>query len=141
MSINSKEMSNRPTVAKEGPCNDCPWRKDAPKEHWHPEHFEDIARTCRGDGMATMLCHKSAAEGCTTNMVCAGWVASQGPESIGVRILIMEGKVDSSKDYSAGHDLYTFDEMLKANKIRIPNRGPYDHNIERLRHLMQKQNG
>ena len=131
-------MANKQTVAKAGPCNNCPWRKDAPTEYWDPEHFREIAETCRNDGMATMLCHKSNAEGCDTNFVCAGWLASQGTESIGVRLLIIEGKVNVDADYSGGHDLFTFDEMLKANKIHIPNRGPYDHNIERLRQMMHR---
>lgn len=125
-------MSN--LTAKQGPCNDCPWRKDAPAKYWHPDHFKDIAESCRNDGMATMLCHKS--NQCNTKMVCAGWVASQGTESIGVRILMMKGVVDPEKDYSGGHDLYTFDEMLHANNIRP--RGQYDHNIERLKELQRK---
>jgi len=129
----------RPTIAKAGPCNDCPWRKDAPKEHWHPDHFHEIAESCRNDGINTMLCHKSKAEGCTTDFVCAGWVAAQGTESIGVRLLILQGKVDPSKDYSGGHKLYTFDQMLKANKIKVVRRGPYDHNIEMIKAMMRQQ--
>ena len=84
--------------------------------------------------MAIMLCHKSN-DSPDMNFACAGWIAAQGIESIGVRILILQGKVDPDKDYSGGHALYTFDQMLKANKIRIPNRNPYDHNIERLKRL------
>lgn len=132
-------MANRPTIAKAGPCNNCPWRKDAPREYWDPQHFVDIAESCRNDGLSTMLCHTSKAEGCAVNYVCAGWVASQGTESIGVRILMMEGKVDPDKDYSGGHDLFTFDEMLRANKIRLPRVGQYDHNIRILREMMKRQ--
>jgi len=127
---------SKPTIAKQGPCNDCPWRKDSKPEYWHPDHFREIAQTCRNDGVATMLCHKSN-QSPETNFVCAGWVAAQGTESIGVRILIMQGKVDPTKNYSGGHELYTFDQMLKANKIRIPNRNTYDHNIERLKQLQK----
>ena len=86
--------------------------------------------------MATMLCHKST-QSPDSNFACAGWIAAQGTESIGVRLLMLQGKVDPNADYSGGHDLYTFDQMLKANKIRIPKKNPYDHNIEQLKRLQR----
>jgi len=72
-----------------------------------------------------MLCHKSKPdEG--IRKPCAGWVASQGFESIGVRILHIRKQIpDDPKQCAGGHDLYTFDEMLKANNIKVRNQPQY----------------
>jgi hypothetical protein len=39
------------------PCSNCPWRRDAPSQHWDPQHFKDIWHNCQDDGMSQMLCH------------------------------------------------------------------------------------
>lgn len=41
------------------PCENCPWRVDAPRGYWDPQHFVDIFRNCQDDGLNIMLCHKS----------------------------------------------------------------------------------
>lgn len=101
------------------PCANCPWRRDAPVGHWDAQHFKDISVNCRDDGMALMLCHKSnKVEGSP----CVGAILAVGLESIGLRIAVLQGKIDL-KNFSTDTPLYrSFEEMLRANKVRIPKR-------------------
>ena len=106
------------------PCDNCPWRRDAPRNYWDPQHFIDIWNRCQGDGMNMMLCHKSSAlpEEKRGSLICQGWIRVMGFESIGVRIASMKGyiTVEETEDLE-GHDLFkTFAEMLRANRIKIP---------------------
>ncbi len=102
------------------PCGNCPWRTDAPREHWDPEHFRSIARTCRGDGMHVMLCHKAKGERPAPDApVCQGWVRVLGFDAIGVRIAAMTGRVAEAEVFDReGPELFkSFDDMLDANRI------------------------
>lgn len=111
------------------PCDNCPWRVDAPRQYWDPQHFIDIANNCRGDGMNVMMCHKSTAmPGGGRNPQappCQGWIRVVGYAAIGVRILVMTGKVTDEEvnDRSPPELFPTFDAMLRANKIRLRGRG------------------
>lgn len=110
------------------PCENCPWRVDAPREHWDPQHFHDIANNCRDDGMHTMLCHKA------NNMpggkdhpdapVCQGWLRVMGFNAIGVRLLATFGRITVAEveDRSPPELFESFEAMLKANKIKITRR-------------------
>lgn len=117
------------------PCANCPWRKDAPREHWDPQHFVDIARNCRDDGTYVMLCHKSkplddakaSAHYLTSRssgLVCQGWARVEGYDAIGVRIAEMTGQLSHEEIVDRrGPKLFeSFDAMLKANRIPIPPR-------------------
>lgn len=99
------------------PCNDCPWRRDAPPGYWHPDHFASISRNCRADGLGIMHCHKSARLPREERLVCQGWVRSEGFNAIGVRLAAMAGRVtvEEVEDRDCV-PLYTFDEMLTANR-------------------------
>ena len=37
------------------PCANCPWRKDALREHWHPDHFHSIYNCRRRDARKCVL--------------------------------------------------------------------------------------
>lgn len=108
------------------PCNNCPWRKDAPRSHWDPQHFRDIYRSCQDDGLHVMLCHKATAvpEEQRGNLICRGWVRVMGCDSIGVRLLLIKGTITHEDlDVAGGPELFkTFDAMLKANRIPLPAR-------------------
>lgn len=113
------------------PCENCPWRVDAPRDYWDPQHFHDIANNCRDDGMHTMLCHKA------NNLPlgakdpnappCQGWIRVMGFNAIGVRILSITGKVTPEEvDDREGLDLFeSFEDMLRANKIKLPKRNKW----------------
>ena len=107
-------------------CSNCPWRVDAPRDYWDPQHFVDIWKNCKDDGLHTMLCHKS-----TTlpkeergNVPCQGWIRVMGFEAIGVRILVMRGKatLEEVEDRDGPELFPSFTAMMRANKIRLPSR-------------------
>ncbi len=108
------------------PCENCPWRVDAPREHWHPQHFLDIWRNCQDDGMNVMLCHKSNAlpKEERGDVPCQGWIRVMGFDAIGVRVLAMRDKITTEEvEDREGPELFpTFAAMLLANKIRLPKR-------------------
>jgi hypothetical protein len=116
------------------PCANCPWRVDAPREHWDPQHFVDIWRNCQNDGLHVMLCHKTNAlpEAERGNVPCQGWIRVMGCDAIGVRILLMRGKTSFEEvEDRGGPELFqTFTAMMKANKIRLPKRSTARKAIE-----------
>ena len=104
------------------PCDNCPWRRDAPVGYWDPEHFRDIWRNCQDDGMSLMLCHKSRLDE-DIKVPCAGAILVLGFASIGIRIATMRGTIDPAEYGADGLELYsTFAEMLEANGITVPAR-------------------
>jgi hypothetical protein len=111
------------------PCENCPWRVDAPRGYWDPQHFVDIWRNCQDDGLHTMLCHKSNAlpEKDRGDIPCQGWIRVMGFDAIGVRILVMRGQATFEEvEDKKGPKLFpTFAAMLRANKIRLPKRSRF----------------
>lgn len=108
------------------PCENCPWRVDAPRGYWDPTHFEEIWRNCQDDGMNVMLCHKSTAlpKADRGDVPCQGWIRVMGFDAIGVRLLAMRGKISIEEvEDEAGPSLFpSFAAMLRANKIKLPKR-------------------
>lgn len=113
------------------PCGNCPWRKDAPREFWDPQHLTDIYTRCQDDGLHIMLCHKSPEfvakpgnEG--KKLVCQGWIRVIGFEAIGVRIAAMRGYVTGEEVEDQRPGLFgSFEEMLAANRIVPPKRNKF----------------
>lgn len=107
-------------------CSDCPWRVDAPRGYWDPQHFVDIWRNCQDDGMNVMLCHKSNAlpEKDRGDVPCQGWIRVMGFTAIGVRLLALRNAVTVEEvEDKDGPELFpTFAAMLRANKIKLPRR-------------------
>jgi hypothetical protein len=108
------------------PCSNCPWRVDAPRDYWDPQHFVSIYRNCQDDSMHIMLCHKSGALPPETRkeLPCQGWIRVMGFQAIGVRLLAMRNEIsDEEINDRGGPKLFkTFDAMLRANKIPLPKR-------------------
>jgi hypothetical protein len=108
------------------PCSNCPWRVDAPREHWDPQHFVDIFANCQDDGIHTMLCHKANAlpEEDRGSLPCQGWLRVLGFNAVGVRIAVMRGHATSEEvEDRQGPDLFpTFEAMMAANKVPLPPR-------------------
>lgn len=116
-------------IAVRKPCNNCPWRRDAEPGYWDPDHFRDIWSNCQDDGLSVMLCHKATAlpEAERGDLVCQGWARVMGYEAIGVRIAVLSGRLDPAEVCNRGTvdgpELYdSFEEMLEANGIEIPDR-------------------
>lgn len=110
------------------PCDNCPWRIDAPRGHWADDHFESIAVNCRDDGQHVMLCHKAVnMPGGAANPeapICQGWVRVIGFDAVGVRIAALRGRVTSNEvnDVSPPRLFKSFEAMLRANGIKVPKR-------------------
>ena len=108
------------------PCENCPWRVDAPRGYWDPQHFVDIWRNCKDDDMHIMLCHKATAlpDSERDKLPCQGWIRVMGFDAIGVRILVMRDQVTMEEvEDKDGPELFsTFAKMMRANKIPLPKR-------------------
>lgn len=107
------------------PCENCPWRVDAPRQHWDPSHFVEIWKNCQDDGLHGMLCHKTRdATDPEARIPCQGWVRVMGASAIGVRIMLLRGTVTTAElDDRDGPELFkTFAAMLRANRITLPER-------------------
>ncbi len=108
------------------PCENCPWRKDAPLGVWTADRWQNLYQTCQDDGMALMACHKSREN---AERTCAGFVIVLGYDSIGVRLATMRGTIDPKEHTAKGLELYeSFDAVLAANGVQIPkrNRNPFE---------------
>jgi hypothetical protein len=106
------------------PCENCPWRVDAPRGYWDPSHFEEIWKNCQDDGMNQMACHKSTAE---RPLPCQGWVRVMGFRAIGVRLLVMRDHVSEAEvaDRDGPALFPSFAAMLRANRVRPPRRNRF----------------
>lgn len=108
------------------PCDNCPWRVDAPRGYWDPEHFVKIWKHCQDDGLNVMLCHKANVLPTEErpNIPCQGWVRVLGFSAIGVRLLAMRQQIslEEIKDQEGPPLFPTFAAMLRANKIPLPRR-------------------
>lgn len=122
-------MTAKTTVKLRRPCENCPWRVDAPRGYWDPQHFVDVWRNCQDDGLHTMLCHKSTVlpEKDRGDIPCQGWIRVMGFDAIGVRILVRHGQAtfEEVEDQKGPKLFPTFAAMLRANKIRLPKRSRF----------------
>lgn len=79
------------------PCVECPWRRDVAAGKFTSERFDALADTSGGPGCEAPLsapmfaCHKTR-EG--SEQACAGWLAVAGGDHIGVRLAVIQGRVD-----------------------------------------------
>lgn len=72
------------------PCNNCPYRKDAPLRHWAIEEFENLLDKESDYLGATFGCHKK------DNHVCVGWLMNQDQRnfpSIMLRISLSQNNI------------------------------------------------
>lgn len=90
------EIEHPPDAAVRTPCRSCPWRVGSSADAipgFSPQRAEDLRATCersQGLGTAMFACHQSRVG---EEIVCAGWLAVHGRESIAVRIAVLEGRV------------------------------------------------
>ena len=75
---------------KLSPCNNCPYRKDAPLRHWSIEEFRDLLQREATQMGAVYGCHKKDGK------VCTGWLINQdkqGFPSISLRLSLTRNNV------------------------------------------------
>lgn len=80
------------------PCAECPWRRDVPPGQFPACRYEALQRTSPApDGTSAPLdapwfaCHLTI-EG--RELPCAGWLAVEGHNHVGVRLAVCIGQVD-----------------------------------------------
>ena len=107
------------------PCENCPWRVDAPREYWDSQHFRDIWQNCQDDGLHIMQCHKSATA--PETIVCQGWLRVMKTDAVGVRIALMRGQATLEEMNDASTALFTsFEEVMAANNVELPPRNKFN---------------
>jgi hypothetical protein len=108
------------------PCENCPYRKDAPTRLWHRSEFEGVLDADADTfGGKVFNCHKHAALTPDQRGFCAGWLLDQkrrGLPSIQLRlILIQEPEAVAALDAvnADGLEMYsTVKGMCRANGVR-----------------------
>ncbi|GBF17407.1 hypothetical protein Br6_04813 [Rhodococcus sp. Br-6] len=99
------------------PCAECPWRRDVPAGKFTSERYDALAATSGGPGCEAPVsapmfaCHKTA-EG--AEQACAGWLAVAGGDHLGVRVAVIQGRLDPAvlEPGEAWPPLFgSFDEM------------------------------
>ena len=111
------------------PCENCPYRKDAPKKLWHPTEFVRVlANEAPVDGVGTVFsCHKQATLPPKQRGLCAGWALDQKKRdvpSIAMRLAL--SRMADPRAYMAslnskGLKLYrTVQSMCRANGVNAP---------------------
>lgn len=100
---------------KTSPCNNCPYRKDAPLQHWAKEEFENLMQKDSEQIGSVFACHKKDGH------VCVGWLMDQDKRrlpSIALRLSLSQNEV--STDYldslKCKSEMFNnISDMVKAN--------------------------
>lgn len=106
------------------PCNNCPYRKDAPLRHWSVEEYKDLLEKEQDVMGAVYGCHKN------NGSVCVDWLMKQddaGLPSIRLRLaLSKEGVTREYMDklHSPSPLFDSVEEMAKANYPEVFGRNP-----------------
>lgn len=72
------------------PCNNCPYRKDAPLKHWSRDEFTKLLNTEKALMGSVFGCHKN------NGTVCKGWLMDQDKRnfpSISLRLELARQKI------------------------------------------------
>lgn len=98
----------------EEPCDNCPWRKDAPRRHWHAGEFLDVAGTMGQNFGPMMGCHKSK-DGAP--LVCSGYLLTEGTNNFNVRLALSQEKLTLPKNPRKLPLFSSFRAMCRANGV------------------------
>lgn len=117
-------------LARMRPCDECPWRKDVPTGRFPADAFRESAQTAYDMASSTFGCHMSSEDAPAT---CAGFLLRHATHNLGVRLSLMQGRLDLQRLNDAGLEIYeTYREMAVANGVApedpvlIPVRGNDD---------------
>lgn len=116
-------MSNRSHMTR--PCENCPYRKDAPLKHWHRTEYESVMAGEQSQMGTTFACHKQRDLPQERRGLCAGFLADQKERnvpSIALRLVLMqdEGARQAYENVdTSGLEMYPDAEtMCRANGVR-----------------------
>lgn len=100
---------------KNSPCNNCPYRKDAPLQHWSIDEFKDLLKADKDYLGASYGCHKN------DGTLCTGFVMNQDKRNIpSIKLRIdfnqLNVTVADLDKLSCKSEMYdSIEEMSKAN--------------------------
>jgi hypothetical protein len=111
-----------PMPRRRFPCGECPWKIDAEPGRFPSSRYDDLRATSDQSGLDAPLfgCHKGD-PGTNADLACAGWLAVDGDQHLGVRLAILSGRLPASAlvPGEAWPALYSsYDEMAAANGAR-----------------------
>lgn len=119
------------------PCSNCPYRKDAPLQHWHKEEFQKVVDSENDYMGKTFACHKQ------NGSICVGWLMNQekrGLPSIALRLSLTKHNVHYSylESLSCNSEMYEdWKEMVEANFPEllegIESENPYQEFYDRMK--------
>ncbi|PZR93585.1 MAG: hypothetical protein DI537_10430 [Stutzerimonas stutzeri] len=121
-----ESLNRKRDVVRRKPCDECPWRKDAPVGAFPAEAFRHSAVTAHDMSSHRFSCHMSGAGKPAT---CAGFLLRGAENNLAIRVAIMEGRLDPSEVTDGGVPLYEgYRSMAIANGV-----APDDPAIARCR--------
>lgn len=107
------------------PCENCPYRKDAPRRLWHRSEFEGVLAAEQSEFGKVYSCHKQVVLATEERGFCAGWLLDQkkrGLPSIALRLALMHEPNDAAVLKSVNSDglemFPTVKAMCRANGVR-----------------------
>ena len=117
------------------PCDNCPWRRDAPTGEWTREHFRQVRDRCLGVGILPMTCHKAKSRPPEewAGLYCAGW-ARINPDAPGVKVLIGEGIIQYGdlEPLDLAQFYESFEEMVTSNGLSVVDLGSAGDEFEHI---------
>lgn len=113
---------------RKAPCNECPWRRDAQPGKFSAERYDALSATSHQpqiSGLPDVFaqpmfgCHKGQPGTPDADLACAGWLAVDGTQHIGVRLALIQGRlpadvIDPKPGWPALYDSYA--EMAEVNR-------------------------
>lgn len=107
------------------PCENCPYRMDAPRRLWHRSEFVKLLESDENLLGSTYACHKQGEMPASARGLCAGWLLDQKRRhvpSIALRMLLMTNEAARAafEAVSAeGLEMFrTVKAMCRANGVR-----------------------
>ncbi|GAA1768448.1 DUF6283 family protein [Nonomuraea bangladeshensis] len=120
-------MSGDKMPRREFPCGECPWQVKAPVGKFPPERYEELRATCRPNAAGMPPLPGTPMFGCHVgdprtgeDLACAGWLAVEGHNHIGVRLALRDGRLplDALERGDRWPELYpSYEAMATANGV------------------------
>ncbi|MFD8046469.1 DUF6283 family protein [Streptomyces chartreusis] len=80
------------------PCDSCPYRRDVPSGIWAREEYDKLRRfdaPTAEQPSRLFQCHQADADS-ATRRICAGWAGCHGDRLLGLRVALIEGRIDEA---------------------------------------------
>lgn len=103
--------------SRKQPCNNCPYRKDAPLKHWSIEEFKDLLANENTQFGTVYGCHKKDGH------VCVGWLMNQDKNdfpSIMLRLSLSKNNVTREYLDALNSPSKTFQNVFSMCKANYP---------------------